>query len=114
MKVGEAIERIKGCAFELDASTNHKRSRDLLDMRITLEKKCFDLKESYKKEWNQALMNLPAEKSNKETREAKIELELSGHDSEKYKEVEMLLGLVNAVEHHNATTLTLFFEGNRK
>ena len=70
----------------------------------------FDIKQEYDKKRNELLLSDEIQKGkNAETRQAMIELELTGTNFDKLKEYELLLSIVRGVERHNDTVLAMFF-----
>ena len=105
------VERIKGNAFDMDAEGNLTKANDLLEIKVKLEKRLFELHERFDVEKKKLLLDEEIQKKGKnaETRQALIELELAGSDYDKIAEFKFLLSIVGTVQRHNDIVLDLFF-----
>lgn len=110
-KIQKVIENIKGCSFDSDRDENATKSRNLLEAKVNIQTKLFDLDADYQKARNECLMNEDIQKGkNAEVRNAMIELELVGKFGNR-DEYKFILNVMNGVEKHNANIISMFFNG---
>ena len=110
--VDDVIKKIKDCTFDTDAEENLTKGKIILELKIRLTKKLFDLELGYHEKRNELLMSDEVQKGkNAETRNAIIELELAGTEFDSIDEYKMLLGIIRSVETFNDKILIMFFKG---
>jgi len=112
--IDKLVDRIKANAFDLDAEGNLAKLNDLLEIKVKLEKRLFELHIRFDLEKNKLLLKEEIQKGkNAETRTALMELELAGTDYDKIAEFKFLLGIIGSVQRHNDIVLDLFFRESK-
>lgn len=110
-RVGTFVARVKKNVFDLDADSNMVKASDLLRLRVSTEKKLFELDQRFRHEKNKMIVDEEFQKQGKnaETRNALMELELAGTDYDTIAEMKYFLSVISSTERCNGIIMDLFF-----
>lgn len=114
-KVEKVIDNIKSCSFDDDREENATKSLQLLEAKVKVKKKLFDLDVDYQKARNEVVISdkVQGKKTNEETRKAIVELELMGRFDSR-DEYSFIIKIIESVERHNENILIMFFNGKER
>jgi len=109
------LERIKDCAFDIDATGNMSKAKELLQMKLKIEKKLFELNQRFDIEKGKLIISEEIQKKgkNEASRKALIDLELAGTDYNKIALYKMMLASISSVERYNGNVMDLFFRESK-